>query len=494
MTSPPSGGNEYIADYEHQAYQQGKKEYSGVSDMPIFGDVMSQALSQAYAKKEAAQYGQQQARALSVDQELREKPGKLGNTHYLSFEHKEMDRFVKENFDPTEVHDVGRIYHGHGQDLLEVAEEYRRAVEKTEETWQGEAGDAMRAHVTQLAEHMSHSGNAAQLTGNQIGLQAEAGERAKNSMPEVIEFDMKQELKNYFSDPNPFTAISRANDIMEKQEKSQAAHAEAAQVMSTMEGDFGQAAAQTPAFVPAPRGPEEVGQPPETRQPIGSINPTTNISSTPNSTPSSTQSAWTTPTSPGSPSVPSPPGGSNPPSIFPSTTNPVWQQNPVGGGTDTRWNPQTGKWERRNPYNGNWAPLPPNQQRPAPGGGTGRPNGPGGGGSLARPGGGGGAGGGRLGGIGGGGVGGAGNQLGAGGRAGVGGLGAAGTAGVGGSGSAGGAGARGGAGMAGAGAAGRGHGGKSEEDNEHESKYVLDTDEAWEDLGLPKAAPPVFGE
>ncbi|MER7013385.1 hypothetical protein ABT324_18360 [Saccharopolyspora sp. NPDC000359] len=26
MTSPPGGGSEYIADYEHQAYQRGQKE------------------------------------------------------------------------------------------------------------------------------------------------------------------------------------------------------------------------------------------------------------------------------------------------------------------------------------------------------------------------------------------------------------------------------------------------------------------------------------
>ncbi|QIZ34177.1 PPE domain-containing protein [Saccharopolyspora sp. ASAGF58] len=476
MTSPPGGEYEYIADYEQDAYQQGQQQYSGLSNVPLVGDALTQALARAQAHQEAAKYGQHQAQTLSVDQELREKPGALGNTHYLSFEHKEMDRFVKENFDPTAVHDIGRVYFGHGEKFLDFADQIKQAAAKTQETWQGEAGDAMRAHVTQLADHMSHSGSAAQLTANQVGMQAEAGERARNSMPEVIEFDMKQELKNYFSDPNPFTAISRANDIVEKQEKSQAAHQEAAQVMSTMETDFGQAAAQTPAFVPAPRGPEEQTNTPQQQQnTIGSIDPSISTSSKP----SSTQSAWASPHT-ATPQY-SPPST---PSVPPSSTTPVWQQPTATPSSGTRWNPQAGQWERQNPYNGRWAPLPPNQQRPGPGGG--RP-GVGGGG---RPGGMDGAGRGGAGRIGG--VGGAGGQLGAGGRAGVGGLGAAGGAGAGATGA---AGARGGAGMAGgAGAAGRGQGGKSEEDNEHESKYVLDTDEAWEDLGLPKVAPPVFGE
>ncbi len=49
-------------------------------------------------------------------------------------------------------------------------------------------------------------------------------------------------------------------------------------------------------------------------------------------------------------------------------------------------------------------------------------------------------------------------------------------------------GARGGA-MAGAGA----RGAQGEEDEEHENKYMVPTDEAWEDLGLPRTAPPVIG-
>ncbi|MEV5542833.1 hypothetical protein AB0L13_39040 [Saccharopolyspora shandongensis] len=71
-----------------------------------------------------------------------------------------MDRIVRENLDSGAVHDVGRLCHGHGTKFLEFAEQIRQAATKTEHTWQGEAGDAMRKHVTQLADHMSHSGSA----------------------------------------------------------------------------------------------------------------------------------------------------------------------------------------------------------------------------------------------------------------------------------------------------------------------------------------------
>ncbi|GAA0511694.1 hypothetical protein [Saccharopolyspora thermophila] len=82
--------------------------------------------------------------------------------------------------------------------------------------------------------------------------------------------------------------------------------------------------------------------------------------------------------------------------------------------------------------------------------------------------------------------------IGAGGRAGVGGLGAG--SGAGASGGVAGAGGRGGAAGAMGGAAGRGRGKEGEDDLEHENKYWVDNDDAWDELGLPKVAPPVFGD
>lgn len=93
----------------------------------------------------------------------------------------------------------------------------------------------------------------------------------------------------------------------------------------------------------------------------------------------------------------------------------------------------------------------------------------------------------------------AGGGLGAGGSSGAGrgagALGAGGRAGaVGGVPGAAGAGGRGGAAGAMGGAGARGRGQDDEEDGEHENKYMLPTDEAWDELGLPAVAPPVFGD
>jgi hypothetical protein len=460
MTSrePGYSHQDYVSDRKQAAYDQARQQNKDLENFPV-GDALAELKSKAEAADVAGKYSQQQTSTLSTGQELREKPGALGNTNYLSYDHKDLDKFVKENFDTNAVHEVGRLYNDHGNKLIEFSNQIRQAAAKTAETWKGAAGDAMRAHVTQVADHMGRSGQAAQLTANQVGMQGEAGERAKNSMPEVVPFDLKQEMSNFFSDPNPFTAVSRANDIVEKHDQSQAAHQEAAQVMSTMEGSFGQAAAGTPAFVPAPTSPvDQPAQPPQNKpEPVGEFT-TPNTPGT-SSSPSQTSSSWAGP--PGdsvSPPVSTPSPGQPPP----AGTNPVWQQ-PVS--------PPGGDNPGRNPPDGRGGVVAPGQMPPGQGGGAG----------------------GRAGGAGGrvGGAGGA--QPGAGGRAGAGGLGGSGAGATSGSSAAGGRAGTGGV-MGGAGAAGRGQEDRSEDDQEHESKYLLGTDEVWEDLDLPKVAPPVFGD
>ncbi|MEV6234162.1 hypothetical protein AB0L88_40490 [Saccharopolyspora shandongensis] len=158
-----------------------------------------------------------------------------------------------------------------------------------------------------------------------------------------------------------------------------------------------------------------------------------------------------------------------------------------GDGGYTTPSQNTSQWSSPPVPNGPGLPVNPSPNvstGPNMGGGLGMMPPGGGSGSGA-----GGAGGGR--GLGAGGAGGRGAGLGAGGRAGLGGLGGGSGAGAGG---AAGAAGRGGAGGMGAGGAGRGQGKQGEEDQEHEDKYWVDTDEAWDDLGLPKVAPPVFGE
>ncbi|PRW63235.1 PPE domain-containing protein [Actinopolyspora mortivallis] len=501
---------EYVADKEKEAYQQHYDSGPSQQDAGAFGfltDAMDRLRAHSEADQAAQQYVRQQASSVAPEMRMRQRPADLGCTRYEAFPHKELVRFVREDFDPSSVHDMGRYYNQVGKDFIDFAERIHRAAARTEQSWTGSAGDAMRARVTTLSEHMGHSGQAAQLTANQIGMQAEAGEQARNSMPEDPEFDLKSELLDLASNPNPFTAVQRANEIREKAEQAQRAHQEAAQVMGTMERSFGETAEKTPRFTPPPESPD--GDSSGTG-PTGVDGTGTGTGSgtaggfgasggysgpVGGGPPAGTSSAGTgvgtvTPTTSG-PNTGQPPVSST---NQPSTTTPSWsspgntggsQPGVVRGpdGTLYRQDPRTGQWMRQNPYNGRWAPVPPGGTVP----GTGRVGGGSGGYTPGRTGG---YAPGRAGGSGGFGPGAGSNPLGPGGRAGVGPTPASPTSSA--SGAAAPSGSNRGAGRTPVGA-GAGNNSNGAEDEEHERKYVLDSDEIGDDLGLPRVAPPVIG-
>ncbi|MDR7301214.1 hypothetical protein [Haloactinomyces albus] len=493
MTSakPEYGKYEYIANRERQAYVDAggvEAHQKAVSDAAHANNAAARAQraeAKTHAAQVAAEYGQQQAKTLSEGHQLWDKPSALGATHYLSYSHKELARFVRENFDPVAVHDVGRYYGRVGNDLVEFSGRIRQAAMKTEESWKGTAGDAMRTHVTAVSDGMGRTGEAAQLTANQLGMQAEAGERARNAMPEEVEVDTATELKNNAQNPDPVAAQQQANALAEKQEKARVAHAEAAQVVSTMESDFGTAAASTPKFAPPPPPPGDDGGS------GGSSGGTAPVGGFTSPAGSGGSAASTYSASAAAPSVapPASGGGSTPPlspagsgTQAPAGTSPSWAKPgsslPPGAvrgpdGTVYRQDPRTGQWMRQNPHNGRWAPVPPGQQ--VPGGGRAGGGVAGGG----RPGGGFGPRGSAPG-----------TPMAPGGRSGsalpgspTSGTPAAGTTSSSSS-------ARGGRMPMGAMGGQNQQGGDEEE---HERKYVLDNDDLGDELGLPRVAPPVLG-
>ncbi|ASU77715.1 hypothetical protein CDG81_04620 [Actinopolyspora erythraea] len=494
--------HEYIADREREAYNRarGDFEHRGGGHMPVGNGDMSVHRAKEVAANAAEHYGTQQAKAMSRDQSLRGRPTELGCTAYESYPHKELEKFVREKFDPVSVHDIGRYYHQVGKDFIEFSERLRQAAAKTERNWQGRAGDAMRAHVNTVSEHMGHSGEAAQLTANQIGLQAEAGEQARNSMPEDPDFSLVHELATLASDPNPATVVQRATEIRQQAEEAKQAHQEAARVVSTMESDFGGAAENTPRFAPPPASPDETaGDTTAGYNGTGSGGSGFTTATVGETTPSSTYAASTpnTATTPPTSGVSNTPAGHHGQPQQPSATAPAWSSGGGTGnsgpppgvvrgpdGTNYRQDPRTGQWLRQNSANGRWAPVPPGQGVPG-GGRAGGVSGGRGGHSGGR------AGGYGAGGYGSGGYGSGGSGLGPGGRAGIGGAPTGGpTSGTAATSSS--ASGRGGGRVpmgAGTGAA-RDQG---EDEEEHERKYVLETDEIADDLGLPRVAPPVIG-
>lgn len=496
MTGEPEYESiDYVGSKEQAAYLANGGAMANMTMMsPVPGATVvgyaQRMQAQDRASELALEYGHNQAQQLARNHRLWDKPPEIGGTHYLSYEHRELKRFVNEKFDPTSVHEAGRYYNKVGGDLIEFSGRIRDAAMKTEQSWQGRAGDAMRGKMTSLSDHMGHSGEAAQLTGNQLGLQAEAAERARNAMPEPVDVDVRSEMQRINGIEDPVRQQQQADELRRKIEDSRAKHQEAARVVADMENDFGSAATKTPKFAPPPPPPAEDGG--GTAMPGGGsgVGSFSSPSSAGSGTAATTSSAAAGPAL-GSASTggTAGTGGVSGASSGPASSSSSWASSggnlPPGvqrGPDGTLWRQgPNGEWQRQNPYNGRWAPAPHGPGGPSAGrGGAGRGSVGGGGGGRA---------GGSVGGRAGGGYGPrGGTPPTAGGQSGGRVAGAPGstTPGTAASSSS----ARGGRGPVG-GMAGRGQNG--DEGDEHDRKYVLETDEAWDELGIERVAPPVLG-
>jgi hypothetical protein len=274
--------------------------------------------------------------------------------------------------------------------FLDLSNELSEAVGKSKQGWEGGAADHAHGYFTSLSTWADANSENAELASRIISEEADAATRARNSMPEPIPFNLEQEMDNWSL--NPFSFHDQVDQTIEKMYKSQAAHQEAAQVMTQYDNDLYQAGNKQPVFAEPPKF-EDAG---------GSSNDTGSSGVIRINDPSTSASGYTggpggpggsVPTGGGSVNVPSSPAG-NPPPIAPGLSTGVKQP---GTTQPSGWSPSrpTAPPLRRNnpnqfgPGNPGYGPMPmgPTGGGPGYGPGGGRIStngfGPGGGGAGA---------------------------------------------------------------------------------------------------------------
>ncbi|WP_139320442.1 hypothetical protein [Saccharomonospora sp. CUA-673] len=111
---------------------------------------------------------------------------------------------------------------------------------------------AARTYMQNLGQWSRTNSEQAQLASEGVYGQANAAETAKNSMPEPVEThglmgDFGTAMKS-----NPVNPIGAFQEAMEKREQADAAHQEAARVMTTYDKNLYEVASKQPAFSPPP--------------------------------------------------------------------------------------------------------------------------------------------------------------------------------------------------------------------------------------------------
>ncbi|MGH2668161.1 MAG: PPE domain-containing protein, partial [bacterium] len=137
-----------------------------------------------------------------------------------------------------------------GSELSEAAVQLQQAVFGSETGWTGEAADAMRHKLSQVAEWSMTSGDNFTTASSAIADQSSAAESAKQRMPEPVPYDPKQMWDD--ATPNPFKMAALVWEVPQQREASQQAHNEAIFVVAARDTQMTSSAASVPGFTPPP--------------------------------------------------------------------------------------------------------------------------------------------------------------------------------------------------------------------------------------------------
>ncbi|WP_258347962.1 PPE family protein [Saccharopolyspora gregorii] len=405
--------------------------------------------------------------------------------NWQSYSHHELYETNERSLDPAKAQEVAEAWRRIGTALAEIGPDLdREASGAIAGGWEGEAADVATASAEPLVQWMSDGGQAFQLTGNKVEQAGSAAGQVKAMVSAPQDYSIGRTLAAGI--PGGFVGggVDALAQMRERQEAERAAQETMQRVLTPTYDDVDRTVPVYPGLDGTPLPPPPPAEPPPVAPPPPPVDPQDRGRSGGSSgaeRPGHDRSGGADRPGTGSPDGP-------------AGSDPSWVPDQRPDGTPERVPP------------GGQRVPPPVLPGPVPLPGGGLPGGPGGG--PGDRGGGRGAGAPALGGPGAGGrstggpggrpgggtpgtrAGGTGDQPGPGGRAGVGAGSGAGARGI----PAGGpaaatSGARGGAG--GAGAARRGEGG---EDYEHERPgWLEEQDDVWME-GMPKTAPPVFGE
>ncbi|NUT52276.1 MAG: hypothetical protein HOV94_34025 [Saccharothrix sp.] len=401
---------------------------------------------------------------------------------YQAYTHPAMVQVVDDEFRPEVALEIADDWKRIGETMRDLSVSFSVIITGSKEGWHGSAAEGAREALLKVGEFSRVAGDQFARTGEVVREQTYVADEAKAKMPPVVDYDPMKMISEAAHSGNPFKVLALPFAIRAQAEKADEARTQALDVLNARDEALHSATLAMPTLAEPPKvtrdqdvyGRYEVDQDPHTKHPVTPVEQagTGTTTATANTPPppavptdqgGTTRSSWFTPPT-STPPVPTPP---------PGLQQYTYQQQPPPGMA-----PPGALPPGRRPGSGSVVP-PRGTPRVPPGGGP--AVGAGGRNALGRAGG----------------VPGTGMPGAAGGGAGVPGGGQRtpgfGPAGSAVSGPAGGAGRAGSPGAGGFGAAGAPGGqGQGGEDREHETKYLIPTDEYFDDTRM--VAPETIGE
>lgn len=237
-----------MAGYEGDTYNQVVEAEGG-----MFGG----ADADAKAADVSSRHAQAKGEKLAEGQAFREGLNP-SDQDYLGHPHEDLYAMAHTGNDPTAVNEQGRIYADLAELLRGVGQDAAGAANAEETSWQGGAAEQAHGFVRTTGDWLHGTAQGSELASNRYAQQSVAAQNAQNAMPEPVPFDQAAEMEAARTQLNSgdISGVTQGMQSMDamagKQQASQDAHAQAAQVMHDMDGTLYDTGSTQPAFAAPP--------------------------------------------------------------------------------------------------------------------------------------------------------------------------------------------------------------------------------------------------
>ncbi|MET0132400.1 MAG: hypothetical protein ABW215_02290 [Kibdelosporangium sp.] len=166
--------------------------------------------------------------------------------------HRELYEAVHANNDPGQAAALADEWATMGQNIGQAAQEVAQGLQASEAGWQGASATKARGAMMQLSTWNESAATAATGIGARVAEQAYVAQKARDTMPEPVEFDMGAMLMRGFATGGLIGFAIAAADVKMASDRANAAHQQAVVVMTTMENESRAVDNNVPVFAMPP--------------------------------------------------------------------------------------------------------------------------------------------------------------------------------------------------------------------------------------------------
>ncbi|WP_162788748.1 hypothetical protein [Amycolatopsis albispora] len=237
--------------YEADVYSKAYTDAGGGQ-----GNIFADPTAMADAAATAQAYSTARGQALMHGQTFREGLD-ASDQDYLGISHAQLYTMAHTG-NGEKVDQKGRILAKTRDTLKTLSDDLHAAVNNEQAVWQGEGAAQVHSFVKQSATWVDGASHGVDLASNRYSQQSAAVVNAQNSMPEPVPFNQAEEMakaKAAFQSGGfdaSMQGVKALEEMSAKQEASQAAHQQAAQVMHTMDNTLYETGSTQPSFAAPP--------------------------------------------------------------------------------------------------------------------------------------------------------------------------------------------------------------------------------------------------